>query len=188
MNTKTEKNGNIQMNRESGQYQSYIKGIHRIGTVIMIMLLILTFIPGIYMCVVQDAFPGAAPVLGAFLALAAAEGWAWFVEPAMYFPMLGVTGTYMSYVAGNISNMRIPAATAAQNVVGAGVGTLKSEIAGTMGIISSIVVNFIVLFIVIFFGDILVKILPEIIQQSFNYALPAVYGTVVAMLISRVRK
>lgn len=188
MESKAEINKSVQMNRESGQYQSYIKGIHKIGTIVMVLLLILTFIPGIYICIFHDAFPGIGPILGAFLALAAAEGWAWFVEPAMYFPMLGVTGTYMSYVAGNISNMRIPAATAAQNAVGTKVGTLESEIAGTMGIISSIVVNFVVLFIVIFFGDILIKILPEIIQQSFNYALPAVYGTVVAMLISRVKK
>lgn len=140
------------------------------------------------MCTAENAYPGMGPILGAILTLAGMEGWSWFVEPTLYFPMLGVTGTYMSYVAGNISNMRIPAATAAQKAVNAEVGTLRSEIAGVFGIIASIAINFIVLFTVIFFGDALIRILPTIIQQSFDYALPAVYGTVVALLFSRIKK
>lgn len=174
--------------RESATYQKYIRGIHAIGTVTLLALLVLTFVPGLYMCIVEDAFPGMGAIAGAMLALIGVEGWSWFVEPTLYFPMLGVTGTYLSYVAGNISNMRIPAATAAQKAVNAEVGSLKSEIAGVIGIIASVVVNFVVLFIFIFFGDALIRILPSIIQQSFDYALPAVYGTVVALLISRIKK
>lgn len=174
--------------RESAVYQEYIRGIHKSGTATLIALLVFTFVPGLYMCIVENAFPGITPILGSIIALVGVEGWSWFVEPTLYFPMLGVTGTYMSYVAGNISNMRIPAATAAQKAVDAKVGTLKSEIAGVIGIIASIVVNFVVLFAVIFFGDALMHILPCIVQQSFDYALPAVYGTVVALLISRIKK
>ena len=48
------------------------------------------------------------------LGITSAVGVIWFVEPISYFPIVGVAGTYMAFVSGNISNLRIPCAMIAQ--------------------------------------------------------------------------
>lgn len=35
----------------------------------------------------------------------------WFVEPISYYPVVGQIGTYMAFLSGNISNMRVPCAS-----------------------------------------------------------------------------
>ncbi|WP_236880927.1 hypothetical protein [Clostridioides difficile] len=36
----------------------------------------------------------------------------YILEPVSYSPILGITGTYMSFLSGNISNMRLPCSIA----------------------------------------------------------------------------
>lgn len=49
----------------------------------------------------------------------------WFVEPISYFPVVGAAGTYMAFLSGNISNMRIPCASMAQVAADVEPGTEK---------------------------------------------------------------
>ncbi len=138
----------------------------------------------LYLCVFHNGFPGVRTLISATAAMLGIEAYVWILEPIMYLPILGIPGIYIGYTAGNIANMRIPCATAAQSAVGASLGTRKSEMAGIFGIIASVVVNLLVLLIVIIFGDFLLKILPKIVQDSFEYAIPAVYGTLITMMFS----
>lgn len=169
--------------QENKAYQEYIRQVHRAGTGSMLVLLILTYMPAFYLFLFYDAFPGFGTLAAAVAAMLGIEAYSWILEPIMYLPILGITGAYMGYTSGNIANMRIPAATAAQNIVNAKIGTRKSEMAGVFGIISSVIVNLFVLLIVIVFGEYLLSVLPEIVQESFDYAVPAVYGTLIAMML-----
>lgn len=162
--------------------KAYTKKLHKIGTITMLVVLVMTFVPPIYIFITKDAFPGWGALAGAFGALFAHEIATWIMEPTMYFPMIGVAGAYICFTAGNITNMRIPCALAAQNAVGAKSGTPKGDAAGVFGMVASVVVNFIFLGIVILFGEYLLSILPESIRNAFNYAMPAVYGSLVVML------
>jgi hypothetical protein len=38
----------------------------------------------------------------------------WFIEPVSYFLVLGICGTYISFLAGNISNFRLPVSAVAR--------------------------------------------------------------------------
>lgn len=169
-------------------YEEYLRRIHSTGTRIMLLILLLTYVPAAILCIFYDGFPGWYSIGATVAAMLGMEGYSWFFEPTMYFPILGVTGTYLCFASGNITNMRIPAATAAQNTVDAVIGTRKSEMAGVLGIIASVVVNFIVLLTVILFGDYLIHVLPAIVEEAFDYALPAVYGTILVTMILVVRK
>ncbi|MEG0110365.1 MAG: hypothetical protein RR675_04545, partial [Oscillospiraceae bacterium] len=77
--------------------------------------------------------------------------------------------------------------TAAQTAVGEKLGTRKSEFAGVIGIVASVVVNFIVLAIVILFGSYIISILPESVSNALNYALPSVYGALLVTFIARLK-
>jgi len=166
------------------ELQAYTKNLHRIGTTCMMCLLILTFLPALYVFLVMGEFPGWGALTGTLAALAGQEVMTWIMEPVMYFPMIGVAGSYICFTAGNITNMRIPCALAAQAAVGASTGTAKGDAASVFGMVGSVVVNFVALIIVIVFGNWLLSILPEGVKVAFNYAMPAVFGSLIAVIFN----
>jgi len=166
------------------ELQAYTKNLHRIGTTCMMVLLLLTFLPALYVFLVLGEFPGWGALTGTLAALAGQEVMTWIMEPVMYFPMIGVAGSYICFTAGNITNMRIPCALAAQAAVGASTGTPKGDAASVFGMVGSVVVNFIALIIVIIFGNWLLSVLPEAVKVAFNYAMPAVFGSLIAVIFN----
>lgn len=168
--------------------KQYLPKVHRVGTASMLLILVLSFLPALYFTVILGLGPGWSVVAKAAVTMIGLEIFTWILEPTLYFPMIGITGSYISFVAGNITNMRIPAATAAQTAVDAKLGTRKAEFAGVFGIVASVVVNFIVLFIVIAFGSYIVTILPASVSEALNYALPSVYGALLVTFIARLKR
>ena len=167
---------------------AYFKKIHLIGTVSMWTLLVVTFTPAIYVFLAKDAFPGWG-VLAQIAGTMVAKGVTfWILEPTMYFPLVGIAGLYLSFTAGNCLSMRVPCSLAAQNAVNAENGTPRGDAIGLFGMISSVVVNLVVLMVVIFMGDVLLNMLPENIRLAFNYAMPAVYGSMIVMFLGSTMK
>ena len=63
------------------------------------------------------------------------------VEVLTYSYMLGINGTYLAFVTGNLSNLKIPCVINAVNIVGTEVGTEEHEIACTVSIAISAIVT-----------------------------------------------
>ena len=106
----------------------------------------------------------------------------WFMEPISFFPVLGVPATYMSFLSGNVSNLRIPAATAAQKSAETEPGTAEADIAATLGIGMSVLLNIAILLLGALFGSALINQLPESITSNLNFMLPALFGALWIML------
>lgn len=167
--------------------KDYLPKVHQFGTFTMLVILVLSFLPALYFSFVMDFHPGWAVIGQAAVTMIGIEVFSWLLEPTLYFSMIGVTGSYIGFVAGNITNMRIPVATAAQNAVGAELGTRKNEFAGAVGMVSSVIVNFIVLITVILFGNFILSILPQTVVSVLAYALPSVYGALLVSFIARLK-
>jgi len=165
-------------------YDQYIKGIHKIGTAAMLLTAVLTFIPALYIWIVYDCFPGMTIISGCVVAMLGQEAMSWFMEPTMYFPILGVTGSYLSSLSGNTTSMRIPVALSCQEAVEAERGTEKAEMAATIGMASSVFLNLGVLCIVLLFGELILSILPEVVKGTFNYAVAGVMGAIIPMFFT----
>jgi hypothetical protein len=103
----------------------------------------------------------------------------YFIEPISYFPVLGPIGTYMSFLSGNIGNMRMPVVGAVQNALNVEPGSRKAEMAAVFGLAASNLVNLLILFVVVIGGAALVKVLPESILGAFAYAVPGIIGAMV---------
>jgi hypothetical protein len=73
----------------------------------------------------------------------------YFIEPISYFPVLGPIGTYMSFLSGNIGNMRMPVVGAVQSALSAEPGSRKAEMAAVFGLVASNLVNLAVLLVVV---------------------------------------
>lgn len=168
-----------------GFYRStFIPRAHRIGRLTLGIAMLLCFTPALYLSFVLDAFPGIGPIMTGFLAIAAFVGIMWVVEPISYFPVLGVCGTYMSFLSGNIGNMRMPVVIACQSAIEAETGSRKAELAAVIGIAVSVLVNLIFLIALVLIGGALIAVLPGAVADAIKgYTLPALYGAVLIMFM-----
>ncbi len=150
--------------------------------------LLLCFSPALVLAFMFGLMPPASAILSGFLAITSAVGVIWFVEPISYFPIVGVAGTYMAFISGNISNLRIPCAMIAQKAAGVEPGTDKGSIVATLGMAVSIIVNVIILTAGIFAGAQVLQQLPEFVVKALQLLLPALFGAIfVQFAISKLK-
>ena len=154
----------------------YMPKMHRIGKITGFLGVILSFLPALMLAVVYGLLPDPAALLTAFIAAASAFGFLWIVEPISYFTVLGPIGTYMAFLSGNISNMRVPCASMAQISAEVEPGTEKGQIISVIGMATSIVINVSVLTIGVILGSKVLSALPAGITEALNYLLPALFG------------
>ena len=168
-------------------YTTYQKRVHKIGTITMYGLLVLTFLPVLYIFFVKDGYPGATTLAGVTAAMLAQEMSGWFTEGFIYYPIMGATCLYIGYVSGNVMAQRIPVMLACRKEVGAEPNTELAEVSGVIGVVSSVFVNIVILILVILFGAMLLNILPQAIKGAFSYASPSMMGAAFPMFIGLIK-
>ena len=154
----------------------YTPKINRIGKLTGYLGVLVAFTPALVLAVVYGIVPKPAALLTAFISGTSAFGVLWFVEPISYFPVVGPAGTYMAFLSGNISNMRIPCASMAQVAAEVEPGTEKGSIIATLGMAVSIIINVSVLTIGAILGSSVLAMLPDSVKAALNYLLPAHFG------------
>ena len=168
---------------------SYIDSVHRDGRIwnITVMCLLLMF-----PLTVAFLF-GAAPdwkALGLGLLATAPMYWAvGAIETITFTPMLGAGGSYLSFVTGNISNLKLPCALNAleQNEVSA--NSEEGEIISTIAIATSSIVTTIIIVIGVVCIVPLTPILEApVLAPAFEQMLPALFGGLGVVFVSKNRK
>ena len=154
----------------------YTPKINRIGKLTGYLGVLVAFTPALVLAVVYGIVPKPAALLTAFISGTSAFGVLWLVEPISYFPVVGPAGTYMAFLSGNISNMRIPCASMAQVAAEVEPGTEKGSIIATLGMAVSIIINVSVLTIGAILGSSVLAMLPDSVKAALNYLLPALFG------------
>lgn len=156
----------------------YLPYIVKWGKITGWLGILLSFGPALVLAVVYKLVPPINAIITAFIAIASAVGINWIVEPISYFPIIGVAGTYMAFITGNISNLRIPTAAVSQKVAGVEPGTDEGSIVATLGMAVSVIVNIVILAIGVFAGSAILSKLPEEVVKAFNYLLPSLFGAI----------
>ena len=108
------------------------------------------------------------------------------IEVITFVPMLGASGAYLSFVTGNISNLKLPCAINAleQNEVSA--NSEEGEIISTIAIAtSSIVTILIVLLGVICIVPLTPILEAEVLVPAFDQILPALFGGLGVAFVSK---
>ncbi len=153
------------------------KNCIRIGSPTNILAALTAFIPVIYLCTKFDCWPDIHLVISAWALTAIAFGAFYVVEPVSYYASLGMSGTYLSFLSGNIGNMRVPCASLALDLTESETGTIQAEVVSTMAICGSIVTNLIATTAAAFIGASIVAVLPEAINVGLkSYASAAIFG------------
>ena len=165
---------------------SYIDSVHRDGRIwnIAVMILLLAF------PITVAILFGAAPDWGALgLGLVATAPMYWAVgaiETVTFVPMLGAGGSYLSFVTGNISNLKLPCALNAleQNEVSA--TSEEGEVISTIAIAtSSIVTTVIIILGVICIAPLTPVLSAPVLQPAFEQILPALFGGLGVAFVSK---
>ena len=128
--------------------------------------------------------------ISAIITLTAIYGVVSVVEVVSYSPFLGSGGTYLSFITGNIMNMKLPAATNALRVNNVERGTEEGEIITTLAIGASSIVTTLILFLgMLFLGNILVPIITgPALAPAFDNVTPALTGALAAPYFMKNKK
>lgn len=168
--------------------KEYLPMMHKIGKTTGYLGALLSFTPALVLALVYHLLPNWAALATAAIAAVSAFGILWFVEPISYFAVLGPVGTYMAFLSGNISNMRLPCASMAQVAADVEPGSEKGSIIATLGMAISIIINVSVLTIGVILGSQILSKLPEAFTTALNYLLPALFGALLMQFAMNQRK
>ena len=155
---------------------TYMPRMHRYGKLFGLLGVVLSFSPAVCLALVFHILPVWSALPAAFITGASAFGFLWVLEPIGYFNVLGPVGTYMAFLTGNISNMRVPCASMAQVAAEVEPGTEEGSLIATIGMAISVIINVSVLTIGVIAGSVVLSKLPAGIIAALGYLLPALFG------------
>ncbi len=100
-----------------------------------------------------------------------------FVEVITYAPMLGTGGTYLAFITGNLSNLKIPCVMNARDMAKTEIGTKENEIVSTISVATSAIVTT----VTIILGVLLIVPLTPVLENptllpAFKTVIPALFG------------
>lgn len=131
--------------------KTYMDKVHTWGRIWCIASLIFFLCIPAAICLHLDVWPDPS-IVGKGLASIAFFFVTGIVEVVAYSPMLGAGGTYLSFVTGNIMNLKMPCALNAMENAKVKANTEEGEVITTIAICSSIITTTLVIavFVIIF--------------------------------------
>ena len=165
---------------------SYIDSVHRDGTLWNIGVMILLLMFPVSVAIIFGAAPDWGALVMGLIATAPMYWAVGVIETITFVPMLGAGGSYLSFVTGNISNLKLPCALNAleQNDVSA--TSEEGEIISTIAIATSSIVTTIIIIIGVILIVPLTPILQApVLQPAFEQILPALFGGLGVAFVSK---
>lgn len=165
---------------------TYLESVHRDGKIWGFTLLGVIFLFPLILCVIFQAVPNWS-ALGKGLLATVPMYWAvGLIEVITYVPMLGAGGTYLSFVTGNISNLKLPVALDAMEKASVKSNSEEGEIISTISIaVSSIVTTLIVIIGVILIIPLTPILESPVLDPAFAQMLPALFGGLGVVFVSK---
>ena len=165
---------------------SYIDSVHRDGTIWNLSMMVILLMFPVAVALIFKATPDWQGVGLGLLATAPMYWAVGAVEVMTFIPMLGAGGSYLSFVTGNISNLKLPCAINALENAGVDSKSEEGEIISTI----AIAVSSIVTIIIIAIGVLLIVPLSPVLESpvlkpAFDQMLPALFGALGVALISK---
>lgn len=152
-------------------------GLHRLGRITLIAMVILLIGVPVVISLIFDAPPSLSGLLSGFAKVGIIYIPVAIVEFLVYTPMLGVGGSYLAFITGNVTNMKIPCVMNAKDIAGTEAGTPEHEIVSTIAVATSAMVTTLVIVAGIILLSPLQPVLQsEILLPAFNNVVPALFG------------
>lgn len=171
------------MDKQLSPYEEkqYVYGRIWTGSILLLMIAV-----PLAVCVYYNAWPPLATVLKALLGVAPMYWLVGIIEVFTYVPMLGTGGTYLGFVTGNLTNLKVPCALNAMEAAKVKPGTEEGEVVSTIAIAASSITTVLVIAIGVFGLGLLEPVLESpVLKPAFDNILPALFGALGVVFISK---
>ena len=166
--------------------RTYRDQMHFMGRIWILSALVLLLAVPFAICVYYDAWPPAAAVLQGLLGVAPIFWTVTFIEFLTYVPMLGTGGSYLSFVTGNVTNLKVPCALNAMEAAEVEPGSEEGEVVSTIAIaISSMVTVVIIALGVLMLSRLQPLLESPVLKPAFENILPALFGGLGVAYVSK---
>ena len=167
-------------------YSDFEKSVHRSGIIMNSIGLGLLFaVPFIFSAVLRTSISWSGWAKG-LLRVGVTYLPICIVEFLIYVPIIGAGASYLSFITGNIINMKLPCAYSAREIAGTSAGTKEDSVITTLSVATSSLVTMLVIFI----GVLLLIPLTPVLQNptlkpAFDNLLPALFGALGCQYFSK---
>lgn len=164
----------------------YEESVHFYGRIWVGLAILMMLMVPVAICVHYNAWPEIGNVLKGLLGVAPMFWTVGIIEVLTYAPMLGTGGTYLGFVTGNLTNLKVPAALNAMEAAKVKAGTDEGEAISTIAIASSSIVTTLVIALGVLLLGYLQPILQSpTLQPAFDNILPSLFGALGVVFISK---
>ncbi len=168
------------------QNAPYEEQLHTYGRIWMGIALTMMILSPVAICVYYNAWPPITAILKALLGVAPMYWTVGIIEVFTYVPMLGTGGSYLGFVTGNLTSLKVPCALNAMEAAKVKPGTEEGEIISTIAIATSSIVTVIIIAVGVFALGFLEPVLNSpTLKPAFDNILPALFGGLGVVFISK---
>ncbi len=165
---------------------TYLDSVHRDGKIWGLILCALILLFPVVTSLIFGAYPEWSPLLKGLFATLPMYWAVGIIEIFTFVPMLGAGGTYLSFVTGNISNLKLPCAIDAMERAEVKASSEEGEIISTIAIaVSSIVTTIIIIIGVILIVPLTPVLESPVLKPAFDMLLPALFGGLAVVFVSK---
>ena len=166
--------------------RTYLESVHSDGRIWGIVVGTVLLLFPLLLSVIFQTLPNWEVLAKGIFATAPMYWAVGIVEIFTYVPMLGAGGTYLSFVTGNISNLKLPCAVDAMERAGVKPSSEEGEVISTIAIaVPSIVTTIIILVGVLCIVPLTPLLENEILTPAFDQILPALFGGLAVVFVSK---
>lgn len=156
---------------------TYQDQLHKEGRVWMLGALSLFISVPLIISLVTGVWPTFALFFPGFFATAVIFWPVTTIEVFTFTPMLGTGSSYLAFVTGNLTNMKVPAALNAQDALNVTKGTEEGDAISTIAVASSSIITTL---IIIIGALLIIPLTPflesETLKPAFDNIIPALFG------------
>lgn len=166
--------------------KTYHDSVHFYGRIWTATGIFLMLMVPVSICLYYNAWPEATYVLKGLLGVAPIYWTVGIIEVFTYAPMLGTGGTYLAFITGNLTNLKVPAALNAMQAAKVEAASEKGEVISTIAVASSAIVTTLVIALGVLMLGYLQPILESpVLVPAFDNILPALFGGLGVVYISK---
>ena len=165
---------------------SYIDSVHRDGTIWNLTMMVLLMLFPLTVAFLFGVSPDWKALVVGLVATAPMYWAVGTIEVITFVPMLGAGGSYLSFVTGNLSNLKLPCALNALEQNGVSASSEEGEVISTIAIAtSSIVTTLIIILGVILIVPLSPVLEAPVLEPAFAQMLPALFGGLGVAFVSK---
>ncbi len=164
----------------------YLESVHKYGRIWGLALFVIIGIFPLVVGLIFDATPVWGPLFKGILGVLPLYWAVGIIEIFTYVPMLGAGASYLSFVTGNISNLKLPCALDSMAKANVKPTSEEGELISTISIaVSSITTTFIIILGVIMINFLTPVLNNPVLTPCFSQLLPALFGGLAVVFVSK---